>query len=545
MNARKQPLINSVLVACCLAAVSVIGYPQRPQEDRAGKTQVAKSERGSQEDKRGDEERQASIQKVAQQQKVVRDAYVRLMRYHTAARDEQAATSDVSYKPEDYVVFELRDMHTGPVEEISDRPLEELVTAGEGEMLKVTPHHLQFGNGPKHAYYDVEWGSNSSSAQYNESLTIGRFLRNAGDSLAEVDRYTGYEVTARLAGKVRTYRAIALHYSQLDSSGKGKTEIFDNITPEMNTVLADESPRVRSPWKTYIKSGLYLAVARQISKKEKTGKPLIPADAPIGYLPGDDVIPDANSKGAMTMAAVCPSQMTTDDVVVIAWVNANAIDLPSRASLTLIGALNLTETCVPLVASWALGATEGLGSDADRAYANAFLVKNSGNAEPPNSSINPIAIQLGGDFRLFNRFQVRFSVSNGLITDPQYIQFVSQVGSTPNPCTRFLPSLSGEAHPSNGASGVVFGRTVYQLTEGRIGSAGQAVSETINGRKVPWIWSVIKFDKSGFPDATDHAVFPTYYVYKNGQLIQIFPQGALSTFVLKDDTYQRQPWEIQ
>lgn len=241
----------------------------------------------------------------------------------------------------------------------------------------------------------------------------------------------------------------------------------------------------------------------------------------------------------------CAAPVTTDDVVVIGWVNSNAINLPGVANFGLIADLNITETCLSTLFFWSQGVAIDLSSDADRAYANAFLVKNSGNAEPPNSSINPTAIQLGGDFRLFNRFQVRFSVSNAQITNPQYQQFVSQVGSTPNPCTRLLPSVSGEAHPFNGSRGVIFGARIYQLNEGRIGGTGQAVNGTINGRTTPWIWSVIKFDRSGFPDASDVAIFPTYYVYKNGRLIQTFPQHPLSEFILNDETYQRFPRGIQ
>jgi hypothetical protein len=60
-----------------------------------------------------------------------------------------------------------------------------------------------------------------------------------------------------------------------------------------------------------VKTGLYLAVATQISKKEKAGKPLIAADAPIGYLPGDDVKPLTTS-GKMALATVCTTVEITN-----------------------------------------------------------------------------------------------------------------------------------------------------------------------------------------------------------------------------------------
>ena len=97
----------------------------------------------------------------------------------------------------------------------------------------------------------------------------------------------------------------------------------------------------------------------------------------------------------------------------------------------------------------------------------------------------------------------------------------------------------------NGDKAVIFGRTVYQLNEGRIGSTGQDVSRTINRRTVPWIWNVIKFDRNGVMNILDNSQFPTYSVYKNGQLLYSFPQIALPSFILKDETWQRYPWQIQ
>jgi hypothetical protein len=223
------------------------------------------------------------------EEKQVRDVYARLMRYHTAAKDALAAAGGIPPKPEDYVVFESRDIHSGSIEEISGTVVGELVTSPGGDALKVTPHHLAYGSGPRHAYYDVEWDAAAAQAGIDEQGTLGEMLSRVAGKYRDVTSYTSYEVTVKLAGKQRTYRALALHRSRIGPSGKPDTEILDNLTPEMNAVLADESPRVIAPWETYIKSSLYLAVARSIAKAENAGRPLIPADAPIGYLPGDDV----------------------------------------------------------------------------------------------------------------------------------------------------------------------------------------------------------------------------------------------------------------
>jgi hypothetical protein len=266
------------------------------------------------------------------------------------------------------------------------------------------------------------------------------------------------------------------------------------------------------------------------------------------YLPAFDRVFDPVQCFAIIFFALAGGEskpvVTTDDVAVVAWVDADAVGLPSGANQDLVDNLN-SPFCTLVVTAWAGGFPLHLtGSDADKAYANAFLVKNSGNPEPP-LSLDPTAFLAGGNFRLFNRFKAKFSPSGPLITSLIPLQSKSEVGKTPDPCG-VVPPVSGESHVFNGAKGVTTsGMGAYQLSEGRIGAAGQAVNLTVNGLSTPWIWSVIRFDAMGNLNAFDHAIFPRYYVYRNGNLILDFPQSALSAFVVKDATYVRLPPQIQ
>lgn len=244
----------------------------------------------------------------------------------------------------------------------------------------------------------------------------------------------------------------------------------------------------------------------------------------------------------LTATATANVQVTTAEIVVIGWINANAITLPGGANAALQAALN-SSLCAPTVALWAAGTRTLLNSQADADYANAWLLQNSGN-NPPPATINPASQLSGGDFRLFNDLQSSFFQSNGVISSAT-LTGVAAVGATPDPCGSGL-SFVGQNHTNNSAAGVTSSAIgVYQLAEGRVGTTGQAVSLTINGRSVPWIWSVIKFDTAGNPITTDHAIFPTYSVYKDGVQVATYPQGSPSTFIALDDTYQRLPSEIQ
>ncbi|HYX51967.1 MAG TPA: hypothetical protein VE783_00845, partial [Candidatus Limnocylindrales bacterium] len=244
-----------------------------------------------------------------------------------------------------------------------------------------------------------------------------------------------------------------------------------------------------------------------------------------------------------TATATVDVKVTTADIVVIGWVNSSVISLPSGASFLLRIDINTPLVCSALLLDWLVGIPTDLFSQSEVDYANAYLLIHSGNSQPP-STINPDTQLAGGDFRLFNRLQATYSTSNGTISNFSAIHSVAQVGTTPDPCG-LLPNASGQAHPSNGSNGVTTSGTgVYQLAEGRLGTAGQRINKTLNGTTTPWIWSVIRFDASGTPDTSDHSIFPTFYVYQDGSLIANYPQSAPSAFIPLQDTYQRLPSQI-
>jgi hypothetical protein len=191
--------------------------------------------------------------------------------------------------------------------EIYNKQVVDLITPRDGEVISITPNHLSKhkSNDPPHASYMAEW---TTSVKRNESAdSFGNEKR-----FANITDYTSYEVTARLNGKQRTYRALVLYHASEGKLGSYQTEeersarlarveILDNVTSEINTVLKDESPYARAPWATYSKSSLYHAVIRSITETKQANSPLIPADAPIGYLPGDGV--SVNTTDLLMLAA--------------------------------------------------------------------------------------------------------------------------------------------------------------------------------------------------------------------------------------------------
>jgi hypothetical protein len=257
----------------------------------------------------------------------------------------------------------------------------------------------------------------------------------------------------------------------------------------------------------------------------------------------------------------------TKDITVFGWINGDAIPLPTGATRKLVEDLNDGLKCLATLSAWSdAGKNGGLPTspffdgifhvteDVDRRYANAFLVKMSGNSDP-GSSINRTAIQLEFDsgvwkfaHRAYNRFQAFFVVRSGrILPNISRLQDRADAGYTPNPCTTIqapLPVQAPEVDPLNGQTGVsAAGDFVYHINQTRVGAVGQAGDTYLNdrtsnttygipGNTTPWTWSVIQFDSSGtlrVPLTTQ--VFPTYYVFEDDTRIAVRPQSVLEPFV--------------
>src|ERR1051325_1329273 len=301
------------------------------------------------------------------EEKLVRDVYARLMRYQSAGIDELAAESGKAAEPGDYLTFEIRNIRPGPIADIYNRALTDVVTTHPGASIKISPVRLGDRDGSVHAYYDAKWnsfvlteqqpvkketsgrwtlgapaverklgeregpwtadqnrtfsamktqpdiladptGSNKVAAGY-AAETVSQMLSNGGDRLAGVNRYATYNVSVVMKGQRYNYRAMMVYrLDKTDASTLVRPEqvqIMDSLVPGLSEVYAEESARLRAPWSKYVRSSLYLAVTRSIRETRDAGKPLIPADAPIGYLPGDDVTAAMKDTSMLALESSC------------------------------------------------------------------------------------------------------------------------------------------------------------------------------------------------------------------------------------------------
>lgn len=274
-------------------------------------------------------------------ERLVRRAYLLLMRYHRADNAEKAARAKSNHEPEADVQFELRNMHTGPIEEILDQPISDLISLPKRDTLLVLPEYYYRNDDPKHVSYRVQWSDelpppppppgdaleaasgrspqthqSSEPADAKVETTAREFLANTPD-FSIVELYTSYEVMLKLAGRERHYRAMVLHYVGPPAPDGTTIRFVDWIVgPNMlSRTLRESLPPVRSPWSTYVKSAMYRAVVRAIRKAQQENQPLFPIEGPLDYLPGDDAVPDARdereAKSSVSASAVCQAPYYT------------------------------------------------------------------------------------------------------------------------------------------------------------------------------------------------------------------------------------------
>src|ERR1041384_4476908 len=107
---------------------------------------------------------------MSPEEKLLRDVYTRLMRYQSAAVDEQALATKRVAQPQDYLTFELRAIHTGAIRDIYNQQVADLITPGDGQVIGITPNRRSKGksNDPPHASYLAEW---TTSAKRNGSAS--------------------------------------------------------------------------------------------------------------------------------------------------------------------------------------------------------------------------------------------------------------------------------------------------------------------------------------------------------------------------------------
>lgn len=171
-------------------------------------------------------------------EKIVRETYRKLELYNTAAQVLDNERTRRQFRSEGSVKFELTDFRFGNVQEILSRPYAELVTMPTGDVVSLTRGgHAQDG-GPQEATFGAAWERGQYASVFDPLWTVNDVFHFEAARYYDITKYVSYRVTVRLAGKARTYRALALFR---DAPG-GRPEFWDAIVNGVASVWEEKRP---------------------------------------------------------------------------------------------------------------------------------------------------------------------------------------------------------------------------------------------------------------------------------------------------------------
>jgi hypothetical protein len=187
-------------------------------------------------------------QAISHEEKLVRITYAKVMLYSRAGNIRKAVDNLTPRRPQNDITFSIRNVRTGPIEEIIDRAIGEMVTKPSGQIVEVTPALYSVNDGDQQLMYMTRWASaRYSSMEDWENTSVRQVLKIKGNDASDIGMYTSYEVTVRLGGQERTYRAMALYHNQLQSTVEPRVEFLDNIIS--HTILTRTFLEKRAPFR--------------------------------------------------------------------------------------------------------------------------------------------------------------------------------------------------------------------------------------------------------------------------------------------------------
>ena len=258
----------------------------------------------------------------------------------------------------------------------------------------------------------------------------------------------------------------------------------------------------------------------------------------------------------------------TDDTIVLGWINPNGVSIPGGASAAVTGLLtNPPPVPSPLQCNlFILDLSENFTTPnfisltpIDRSYVLNWMFKFGSNTDPatvipggdfrdPASSAtdeNEVSgfINTATNFKLYNRFQVKYLVSGGTFKGaPTVIHQDTRIGTTKNPCGSLIfgiiGTFAGQSGPNNGPPPASPGGNtrISLINDGSPDSGAIRAFNTLTGKDLPPGTTAIFWENIGtrisfsVADGTTPNVvlqpYPTYYTYRNGTQVANRPQAA-------------------
>ena len=175
-------------------------------------------------------------------EKAVRETYRKLENYNAAAQIFQNEYTKKSLRSDANLSFELSDFRSGTVSEIVHQRYTDLVTLPTGDIISLTRGGHSLDGGPQEATYAATWEPGRYASVFDPLWTIADVFHFEPARYYDAKTYVAYQVTVKLEGRSRTYRALALFREPLDA----QPEFWDAIVSGLGDVWKEKRPVYRS-----------------------------------------------------------------------------------------------------------------------------------------------------------------------------------------------------------------------------------------------------------------------------------------------------------
>jgi len=182
----------------------------------------------------------------AAQEKLIRETYKKLEIYNAAAQVFQVDQSRRRSPRRADLTFELSDFRSGSTNQIANRRYAELVTLPSGDVISLTHGSHRLNQEAEEATFAASWERGQYASVFDPQWTITDVLNFEPSRYFDISTYTSYQVTVRLEGRTRTYRALVLFHNPHRPGETGVPEFWDAIVSGLNRVWEEKRPAYKA-----------------------------------------------------------------------------------------------------------------------------------------------------------------------------------------------------------------------------------------------------------------------------------------------------------
>ena len=171
-------------------------------------------------------------------EKIVRETYRKLEIYNAAAQIFENERTHKPFRSQASLKFELGDFRFGNIQEVINKPYAELVSLPSGDVVSLARGGHSEDGGPEQATFGAAWESGQYASVFDPGWTIADVFHFEAARYYDIRTFVSYRVTAKLDGRSRAYRALALFRDAPDAA----PEFWDAVVNGVANVWEEKRP---------------------------------------------------------------------------------------------------------------------------------------------------------------------------------------------------------------------------------------------------------------------------------------------------------------